>query len=244
MADLDSRPVSSVRDFTPIRPTLPPPEQVTSDEHGHRHFSIQTAKGTISVQEWFREWQLRGTAEALEAFGAIHLEWLPGRTGNGKTRQTVVFAPDGRIFLGSWRGSGLRALPHISIAKSSGEIITVHMRFNGAERAQFDEFQRQREQRKTWETAKSIRQDRDFIGDWQKAILTRIDELEGLIAGRRYFTGLPEIGLRVREQKPILAALADAKAWAECCSPQFKDAMRKDNVYSLNGEAYRRLAGQ
>lgn len=243
MADLDSRPVSSVRGFTPARPTFPPPEQVTSDEHGYRNFSIKTAKGTISVQEWYREWRLRGTAEALEAFGAIHPEWLPGLAGNGKVLQKVVFAPDGRIVLGVWKGTKPK-LPHITIQKEGERSYSVYMPFNSEERAARDEYCRQQEERRTWETAKSIRQDRDFIGDWQKAILTRIDELEGLIAGRRYFTGLPEIGLRVREQKPILAALADAKAWAECCTPQLKDAMRRDNVYSLNGEAYRRLAGQ
>lgn len=239
MADLDSRPVSSVRDFTPARPTLPPPDQVTSDEHGYRRFSGKTAKGTISVEEWYRgEWRLRGTAEALEAFGVIHPEWLPGRPGNGRTRQTVVFSPDGRIVLGSWKG-GEPTLPHIAIQKEGERKFSVYMPFNSEERAARDEYCRQQEERRTWETAKSIRQDRDYIGDWQKGILKRIDELEGLIDGSRCFTGFPDIGLRVREQKPILSALADAKAWVKCCTPQLKDAIRKDNVYSLNGETYR-----
>lgn len=241
MADLDSRPVSSVRDFTPARPTFPPFSQIECDKYGWPHFSIQTAKGEIRVEAWWCEWRLHGTAEALEAFGAIILEWLPGRPGNGKTRQGVAFAPDGRIFLGSWKG-GRPALPHISITKTSGRTLTVKMPFNSAEQAQIDEFQRQREQRKAWETAKSIRQDRDFIGDWQKSILKRISEIEGLIDGRLDFTGWPEIGLRVREQRPILAALAEAKQWVEFCSPQFKDAIRRDNVYSLNGETHRRMS--
>ncbi|MBD5805330.1 hypothetical protein AZOA_47830 [Azoarcus sp. Aa7] len=135
-------------------------------------------------------------------------------------------------------------MPHIAIAKNSGRTFTVHMPFNAEEQAQLDELRQQSEQRQTWETAKAIRQDRDFIGDWKTAILKRIDEMEALIGGRRYFTGLPEIGLRVREQKPILAALAEAKQRVEFCSPQYKDAIRKDNVYSLNGEAYLGMVGE
>ncbi|MCC4114657.1 hypothetical protein LLG90_04745 [Aromatoleum toluclasticum] len=238
MADLDSRPVSSVRDFTPARPTFPQHSQVECDKDGYRSFTIPTPKGEVRAEEGWGEWRLRGTAEALEAFGAIDMEWLPGRPGNGNVRQKVVFGTDGRIFLGVWRGRHPR-LPYISIAKSDERTFTVEMPFNSAEQAEFHEFRRQREQRQTWETAKAIRQDRDFIGDWQKSILQRISELEGLIDGSRGFTGFPDIGLRLREQKPILSALADARAWVECCTPQLKDAIRKDNVYSLNGETYR-----
>jgi len=241
MADVDSRPVSSVRDFMPTRPTLPPPEQVTCNRYGWRTFSIQTAKGQIHVELTPYRWQLRGRPEALESFGAIHSEWLPGRPGNSRTRQTVVFEPGGCILLGSWKGRQPR-LPHISIAKNSGQTFTVLIPFNDSEQAQFDELQRQREQREAWETAKSIRQDRDFIGEWRKSILQRISELEGLIDGSRYFTDFPEIGLRVREQKPVLAALAEAKRQVEYCTPQYKDTIRRDNVYSLNGETYRRMA--
>ena len=243
MADLDSKPVSSVRNFKPVRPTFPPAEQVECNQDGLRRFSVQTPRGAIAIEEmYYRAWGLRGQPEALEAFGAIKSEWLPGLPGNGRSRQTVVFAPDGRIFLGSWKG-GRPPLPHITIAKNYGRTFTVFMPFNSAELAESEEFRRQCEQRQTWEKAKSVHLESDFPGQWQKSVLKRIGELEGLIDGRLHFSGSPEIGLRVRDQKPILLALTDAKAWVECCTPQLKDAIRKDNVYSLNGEAYRRLAG-
>lgn len=159
MAELDSRPVSSVRDFTPVRPTLPPPEQITSDGVT-RKFSIRTEKGVVHVAK-FHEWQLRGHPEALEAFGVIKLDWLPGLPGNMKTHQIVVFAPDGRALMGAWPGKRPN-LPSLSIEKASRTTFRVRLPLTSEERAEYEEFRRLQDERSGREhRARHKREDAD-----------------------------------------------------------------------------------
>lgn len=80
-------------DFMPVReiPVLTIPD-IGVEEHGYAlRFRIATLHGVIDVEGRHDKWHCTGRAEALCGAGLIDMDWLPGRPGNNKVSQTVVF---------------------------------------------------------------------------------------------------------------------------------------------------------
>lgn len=101
---------------TPPRVTIPD-VGVAEGKYGQLIFTIGTHQGPISVESRgaTSRWRCRGTAAALIEQGLTDPVWLPGLHGNNKTRQSVLFGPDGpRLLHGNRKGR-----------KLDGEIVTV-----------------------------------------------------------------------------------------------------------------------
>lgn len=80
-------------EFMPVReiPVLTIPD-IGVEEHDYAlRFRIANLHGVIDVEGRHDKWHCTGRAEALSGAGLIDMAWLPGKPGNNKVSQTVVF---------------------------------------------------------------------------------------------------------------------------------------------------------
>lgn len=97
-------------------------------ENGAVEFTIPTASGSIMVTSWgWRYWSCRGTADALADYGLLRGLWLPGLPGNGKTRQTVLFTPQGPQLRLGRRGGARLPDNRITIVRVSSQTYEVEV---------------------------------------------------------------------------------------------------------------------
>lgn len=109
-------------------------------EKGTVEFSIPTASGSIMVTSWgWRYWTCRGTADALADYGLLRGLWLPGLPGNGKTRQTVLFTPQGPQLRLGRRGGARLPDNRITIVRVSSQTYEVEVPMTAEQAARVEQ---------------------------------------------------------------------------------------------------------
>ncbi len=115
-------------EFMPVRdiPVLTIPD-IGVEEHDYAlRFRIANLHGVIHVEGRHDKWHCTGRAEALSGAGLIDMVWLPGKPGNNKVSQTVVFG-DGVAapYRGNPKGRNLGN--HIRIKRAPGHRFEVEI---------------------------------------------------------------------------------------------------------------------
>lgn len=228
---------ASWRDFS--FPILPMPDEYVEGKYGGLTFKIETANGTINVESHgLIRWSCCGSLPALLEKGLLLEDWLPGKPGNNKSRQTVAF-DDGvpRLVLGNRRGSKFTAL-HIVIIRVGKKfevlIPITEDQINLIERREQD-----KQEQETWKLAKLARE-RDYLAEWKTNVINRAGEIEKLAEGKMVFQGFPEIKLSSYSLEKVRNAIANLSLVIEQATPKPTDVeMKINNVIGIRGEAYR-----
>jgi hypothetical protein len=82
---------------------------------------VHTGAGDVAITAIYHRFYCRGTSQALLAMGMIATSWLPGQTGNNKTRQTILFDEEGRRCLVVGRKDRRSGMHELDIRRSGRE---------------------------------------------------------------------------------------------------------------------------
>lgn len=182
----------------------------------------------VKVEEFHWGEIFKGSEAALVASGLVQSEWLPGKPGNNKTSNVVVFE-DGktRVLVGMGRSTG----DHISIKRLAKDRYEVYKDYSEAEIES-------RNLKEAWKLAKLARE-RDYLAEWKTNVIALTNNIEELAEGKRVFTGYPEIKLSSYSLEKVRNAIANLTLAIEEAKPYSADIEAKSNVISIRGEAYR-----
>lgn len=205
--------------FIPRAIPLCDTDEVSLEGHGWRTHTLTTECGKLVVSELRHCRTVEGSAAALEAYGLLKQEWLPGLPGNNAIRQTVVFAPSGTWLIhGNRRGSKLR-YPFAVIVRTSSNRYIVEQNYTDEERSIMEAFYDEQWKRKKAE-ARAVAEGSFPSGrpktalEWKKACLADIDcvlrwlsedeQLAGACGGRFKFND--------STQRQILACVEELRS--------------------------------
>lgn len=183
----------------------------------------------VKVEEFHWGEIFNGSEAALVAAGLVQSEWLPGKPGNNKISNVVVFE-DGkaRVLVGRGRSTGDR----VNIKRTAKDRYEVWKEYSE------DEIE-SRNLKDAWKLAKLTRE-RDYLAEWKTNVISLTRNIEELAEGKSVFTGFPEIKLSAYSLEKVKNAVANLALVIEQATPHSTDVeVKSNNVISIRGEAYR-----
>lgn len=202
------------------------------------------APGVRQVYDHAEHGVFIGKQDKLVACGLVRAEWFPGQPGNARTMLTVLLGANGcwEILKPRLRGASYdKGFGYIQITKQGGSFV-VSKTWDKDERDRRERAEANCTEQETWKAAKAARLEADPADAWRKGVLSRLKEVEDLAKGDRFFTDIPDIRLRARDQKVILRFLADLVAAVERSEPALRDIISNENIVSISAAAYRRTS--
>ncbi len=186
----------------------------------------QYAPGVTIDGECSEDILYSGKEPALIGSKLIERGWLPGKPGNGKTSQSLVFMEDGSAKL----------LP----AKS--RIESFDMGFGGMrimKSGALFHIKKYWRKQETWKLAKQVHQQPDLPERWKNGVLYHVDQAEKLIEGQLVFTDFPDMGIPPSDVEAAKRAIAELRNVLRWITPKVKNKVQKSNVFSMNEAAFR-----
>ncbi len=104
---------------------IPDDDQITFVDKFSPSFSVETPSGTIQCLVTWSSIECTGQEDALSTYGLFSPEWMPGLSGNNKTRQTVIFTGEGpALAVGRFaRNQNSSALPYLVVVRRGKRVI-------------------------------------------------------------------------------------------------------------------------
>lgn len=201
----------------------------------------QYAPGVTIASECSEEIWYFGKEPALIGSKLIERGWLPGKPGNGKTSQSLVFMEDGsakllpaksRIESFDMGFGGMRIM-------KSGALFHIKKYWTKEERERRQVDRRSQQDQETWRLAKQVHQQPDLPERWKNGVLYHVDQAEKLIEGKLVFTDFPDIEIPPCDVEAAKRAIAELRNVLRWITPKVKNKVQKGNVFSMNEAAFR-----